>query len=99
MSIIYKGGLSVFKKIIAFCLAAMLLCSVAYASELSLGEVNNYLNTSAKLGEGSKANPVAVIPFDHIDGPKDEDLFYAFVPFKYVARSYVKYQVTFISCT
>ena len=99
MSIIYKGGLSVFKKLIAFCLAAMLLCSVAYASELSLGEVNNYLNTSAKLGEGSKANPVAVIPFDHIDGPKDEDLFYAFVPFKYVARSYVKYQVTFISCT
>ena len=81
------------------CLAAMLLFSTAYASELSLGEVNAYLNTSAKLGEGSKANQVAVIPFSHIDGPKNEDLFYAFVPFKYVARNYIKYQVTFISCT
>jgi len=86
-------------------IAALLLCLMmvlpiaAQASELSLGEVNDFLNGSAKLGEGSKANQVAVIPFSHIDGPKEEDLFYAFVPFKYVARSYIKYQVTFISCT
>ncbi len=86
-------------------LAVLLLCLLmvlpiaAHASELSLGEVNDFLNSSAKLGEGSKANQVAVIPFSHIDGPKEEDLFYAFVPFKYVARSYIKYQVTFISCT
>ena len=86
-------------------LTALLLCLLlltplcASADGLSLGEVNNFLNNSAKLGEGSKANQVAVIPFSHIDGPKDEDLFYAFVPFKYVARSYIKYQVTFISCT
>ena len=77
----------------------MVLPFTAQAAELSVGEVNDFLNTSAKLGEGSKANQVAVIPFDHIDGPKEEDLFYAFVPFKYVARSYIKYQVTFISCT
>ena len=44
---------------------------------MSLGEVNDFLNNSAKLGEGSKANQVAVIPFSHIDGPKDEDLFSA----------------------
>ena len=86
-------------------LTALLLCLLlltplcASADGLSLGEVNNFLNNSAKLGEGSKANQVAVIPFSHIDGPKEEDLFYAFVPFKYVARSYIKYQVTFISCT
>ena len=75
------------------------LAPAALAGGLSVAEVNEFLNTSAKLGEGSKANQVAVIPFSHIDGPKNEDLFYAFVPFKYVARNYIKYQVTFISCT
>ena len=88
-----------FKKIfICFALIALFV-SAASAAELSLSDVNNFLNTSAKLGEGSKANPVAIIPVNHIDGPKEEDLFYAFVPFKYVARNYIKYQVTFISCT
>ena len=88
-----------FKKIFACVLLVAMLASVASAEELSLSAINNFLNTSAKLGEGSKANPVAVIPINHIDGPKEEDLFYAFVPFKYVARNYIKYQVTFISCT
>ena len=88
------------KRILACMLCLMMLLPfAAQAAEISLGDVNDFLNTSAKLGEGSKANQVAVIPFSHIDGPKDEDLFYAFVPFKYVARSYIKYQVTFISCT
>ncbi len=61
--------------------------------------VNKFLNESAALGEGSKANPVAVIPINHIDGPGGEDLFYAFVNFKYVARDYIKYQITYVSCT
>ena len=87
------------KRIFAVLLCLTLLVSLAVADELSLGEVNAFLNGSAKLGEGTKANAVAVIPFSHIDGPKEEDLFYAFVPFKYVARSYIKYQVTFLSCT
>ncbi len=80
-------------------LLAAVFVPCAGASELSLGEVNSYLNTSAKLGEGTKGNQVAVIPINHIDGPKEEDLFYAFVPFKYVARNYVKYQIVFLSCT
>lgn len=88
-----------FKRFLAILLCLLLVVPVALADGLSVGDVNDFLNNSAKLGEGSKANQVAVIPFDHIDGPKDEDLFYAFVPFKYVARSYIKYQVTFISCT
>jgi len=89
-----------FKKAAALLLCLLLAISVAVqAEELSLGDVNDFLNSSAKLGEGSKANQVAVIPFNHIDGPQEEDLFYAFVPFKYVARSYVKYQVTYLSCT
>ena len=87
------------KKLIPFLLAVLMLFSAAQADELTLADVNAFLNHSAKLGEGSKANQVAVIPFDHIDGPKEEDLFYAFVPFKYVARNYIKYQVSFISCT
>ena len=88
------------KRLLACMLCLMLLIPIAaQAAEMSLGDVNEFLNGSAKLGEGSKANQVAVIPFNHIDGPKEEDLFYAFVPFKYVARSYIKYQVTFISCT
>ncbi len=89
-----------FKRMLAlFLCLLMIVPAAAFADDLSLTDVNDFLNNSAKLGEGSKANQVAVIPFDHIDGPKDEDLFYAFVPFKYVARSYVKYQLTFISCT
>ena len=89
-----------FKKFAALFLCLLLLMPLcASADDLSLGDVNNFLNTTAKVGPGSKANQIAVIPFSHIDGPKDEDLFYAFVPFKYVARNYIKYQVTFISCT
>ena len=88
------------KRVMVCIMCLMLMVPVfAHAADISLGDVNDFLNTTAKLGEGSKANAVAVIPFNHIDGPKDEDLFYAFVPFKYVARSYIKYQVTFISCT
>ncbi len=88
-----------FKRMLACLICLMLLVPTALAAEISLGDVNDFLNGTAKLGEGSKANAVAVIPFNHIDGPQEEDLFYAFVPFKYVARSYIKYQVTFISCT
>lgn len=87
------------KRILAILLACLFVFTAAQASELSLGDVNTWLNGSAKLGEGSKGNQIAVIPFSHIDGPGDEDLFYAFVPFKYVSRNYVKYQVTFLSCT
>lgn len=90
-----------FKRLLSLLLCVAMLATVpmAFATTLSLGDVNEFLNHSAKLGEGSKANPVAVIPMNHIDGPQEEDLFYAFVPFKYKARNYIKYQVTFISCT
>ena len=88
-----------FRRLLACLMCLMLLIPAALAAEISLGDVNDFLNGTAKLGEGTKANAVAVIPFNHIDGPQEEDLFYAFVPFKYVARSYIKYQVTFLSCT
>ena len=66
---------------------------------LDIDAVNKWLNESADLGEGSKANVVAVIPITHINGPREIDQFYAFVNYKYKARSYIKYQVTYISCT
>jgi len=92
------------KKKVMSLLMAVILCILmaapaVQASELSVGDVNRFLNESAKLGEGSKGNQVAVIPINHIDGPQAEDLFYAFVPFKYVSRKYIKYQVVFLSCT
>lgn len=66
---------------------------------LDLDAINEFLNTSADMGEGSIANAVAIIPINHINGPRDEHDFYAFVNFKYKARNYIKYQVTYLSCT
>ena len=61
---------------------------------LDLDAINEFLNTSADMGEGSIANAVAIIPINHINGPRDEHDFYAFVNFKYKARNYIKYQIT-----
>lgn len=72
-------------------------CSVD--GELSLDAINEFLNTSADMGEGTVANAVALIPIAHINGPKEEHSFYAFVNFKYEARNYIKYQITYLSCT
>lgn len=67
--------------------------------EITLDSINQYLNESADLGEGSIGNVVAVIPINHVDGPRNETNFYAFVNFKYKARNYIKYQITYLSCT
>ena len=72
-------------------------CSVT--GEITLDSINAYLNESADLGEGSVGNVVAVIPINHVDGPRNETNFYAFVNFKYKARNYIKYQITYLSCT
>lgn len=69
------------------------------AGDLTLEQVNHFLNDSSGLGAGGIANVVQVIPHAHIDGPKNETPFYAFVNFKYTARDYIKYQVTYLSCT
>lgn len=66
---------------------------------ITLESINKYLNESADMGQGSVANVVAVIPIKHINGPREEHDFYAFVNFKYKARNFVKYQVTYLSCT
>ena len=93
-----------FKRLYALLIALAIIVTMAAPlalaeKEITLEDVNRFLNESAKLGEGSKANPVAIIPINHIDGPQEEDLFYGFVSFKYPTRGYIKYQVTYLSCT
>ena len=66
---------------------------------LDVLSVNDFLNTSADIGPNTKANPVAVIPFNHIDGPKEENTFYGFINFITEERSSIKYQVSYVSCT
>lgn len=69
------------------------------AGDISLDDINEFLNTSADLGPGTVVNPVAIIPMKHIDGPKNNIDVYAFVNFEYEGRDFVKYQVSYISCT
>lgn len=87
------------RKFLSALVLVLVLSLLTGAMATTVPEVNDFLNNSAKLGPNTKANPVAVIPFNHIDGPQEEDLFYAFVNFKYQARGYIKYQVSYISCT
>ncbi|MBR2066898.1 MAG: hypothetical protein IJ875_01315, partial [Solobacterium sp.] len=71
-------------------------------AELSVDTVNEWLNTSADMGPGTMANEVAIIPINHVNGPREETNFYAFVNFKYKTegiKSYIKYQITYLSCT
>lgn len=67
-------------------------------SLVDLSSVNEFLN-SGDLSTSGRGNAVAVIPITHINGPKDIDQFYAFIDFKYKSRNYIKYQVTYLSCT
>lgn len=70
----------------------------ADCSLVDLDSANEFLN-SGDLATSGRGNAVAVIPITHINGPKDIDQFYAFVNFKYKSRNYIKYQVTYLSCT
>ncbi len=65
---------------------------------IDIDAVNEVLNSGA-LSTSGRGNTVAVIPITHINGPKDIDQFYAFIDFKYASKRYIKYQVTYLSCT
>ena len=82
--------------------AGMLESSVGACSpegEMTLESINEFLNNTVDIGAGTIANAVAIIPIDHVNGPREEYNFYAFVNFKYKARNYIKYQITYLSCT
>ena len=69
------------------------------AKDITLEDVNEFLNTSADIGPGTGVNKVAVIPVKHIDGPENNSDVYAFVNYQYEGRDFMKYQVSYISCT
>ena len=53
----------------------------------TLDDVNAFLNDKETMNM-DLANTVAIIPFNHINGPKNEWKFYALVNFQYKERSY-----------
>ena len=68
--------------------------------ELNLDVINQYIKDDPHWADlNAMGNKMALIPFTHINGPKAEWNFFAFVNFQYNARRYYKYQVTFLSCT
>lgn len=67
---------------------------------LNLEAINEYLlNDPTWTNMNSNGNKMTLIPFTHINGPKAEWNFFAFVNFEYNAEFYYKYQVTYLSCT
>lgn len=98
MKSLYKGTLLLLGALLVFS-----GCQGQQAPEttpsVDLQAVNEFLNTSAGLGPGTIGNEVRIVPHAHIDGPRNETDFYAFVTFKYKSRDFIKYQVTYLSCT
>lgn len=67
-------------------------------AEMTLEDLNAMLNDKVNMNMDF-ANTVAIIPFNHINGPRNEWKFYALINFQYAEKRYVKYQVTYLSCT
>ena len=67
---------------------------------IDLDAINEYFkNDPYWTNLNNSGNKVAFIPFKHINGPKAEWNFFAFVNFEYDMTFYYKYQVTYLSCT
>ena len=67
---------------------------------IDLDAINEYLlNDPYWANMNNNGNKMTLIPFTHINGPKAEWNFFAFVNFEYDATFYYKYQVTYLSCT
>lgn len=68
--------------------------------DLDLDYVNEYFENDPQWKFlNLKGNKVTLIPFTHINGPKDEWAFFGIVNYEYDAIDYFKYQVTYLSCT
>ncbi len=98
------------KKVLAFLVAILGLTSCGVngtgagggscGGDLNLDAINEYLlNDPTWANMNNNGNKMTLIPFTHINGPKAEWQFFAFVNFEYNARFYYKYQVTYLSCT
>lgn len=75
-------------------------CQGSGSGDMTLEQLNAMLNDSQTMNM-DYANTVAIVPFNHVNGPRDEWKFYALINFEYedIAEGYVKYQVTYLSCT
>lgn len=62
------------------------------AEEITLEKINQYLNKETP-------NNIAVIPFTHVDGGGTDSDYHAFIKFAFKEKDYVKYQISYISCT
>ena len=80
------------------CLMGITLAAGCKDKETTLSDVNSFLNDKVNMNM-NLANTVAIITFNHINGPRSEWKFYALVNFQFKERTYVKYQVTYLSCT
>lgn len=65
--------------------------------DMTLTDINKLLN-SEQFWSGYRSD-MAIIPFNHIDGPKNEWKFYAVIHFQFKSGNIVKYQVSYLSCT
>ena len=69
-------------------------------AKLDLDTINDYIEKNSYWQDfNDNGNKVTLIPFTHINGPRDEWKFFAIVNFEYDATTYFKYQVTYLSCT
>ncbi|MEC9485571.1 MAG: hypothetical protein UMR38_06815 [Candidatus Izemoplasma sp.] len=50
-------------------------------------------------GDGTQAETNFMIPFTHINGHGEESDKYGYLLYEYEVRDYVKYQITYLSCT
>lgn len=97
-----------FKKLLSFLMVFFMGLTLAVGcndddgagcdGDMTLEQLNKMLNDSENMNM-DLANAVAIIPFNHINGPRNEWKFYALVNFQFKERNYVKYQVTYLSCT
>ena len=68
---------------------------------INLDAINDYLKNDPQWETMNKqGNKMTLIPFTHINGPKAEWNFFAFVNFeRKIGFDYYRYQVTYLSCT
>lgn len=95
------------KKILSFLMVMLMGVTLASGCKkeecdecaaMTLDDLNAMLNDSTNM-HMHKANQVTVIQFNHVNGYDNEWKFYALINFEYAESSYVKYQVTYLSCT
>lgn len=95
------------KKILSFLMVMLMGVTLAAGCKnevcdecaaMTLDDLNAMLNDKENMNM-NLANTVAIIPFNHVNGYDNEWKFYALINFRYSEATYVKYQVTYLSCT